>query len=614
MKTKRLMGGRVWLAAGWVILLASQAMAEKTVLRLRLSGPVMEAPDQAAGMLALFSKEEMRTLREWVGDIRRAAADRDISGLALIIEEPEINLAQVEELVQAIQAFKARGKPVYCYLDYADNVSYALAAAASHITIAENGELAIVGLHGEMMFFKGLLDKLGLEADMMQCGAYKGAAEPFTRTEPSPEVVENINWLLDGLYERWIGLIAEGRKLPVEEVKKLVDAAPLSAEQALKYKLVDEVSSFPTFKQMLHKEFGRDLKVVKRYEESSVPEVDTSNPFAFLSQLFGLLQEAASPEEKPAIGLIYIEGTIMVGPSDDSPLGGSSAGSSTIRSAFEQARQDDQIRAVVVRVDSPGGSALASDIIWEAATRCGLEKPVIVSMGAVAGSGGYYVSIPGDVIFADPSTITGSIGVVGGKLIWKQLMEGKLGITTAEFSRGRHAGLMSMNRKWNEAERAWMTDYLNRVYDQFKDRVKKSRGQRLKKDLQEIAGGRVYTGAQAVELGLVDRLGGLSDALDFAATRAGLGKDYEVRTLPKPSGFAAVLKLLKSFMGEEGEDEFEIEAQARLDEFTLLRAARPVLRELAPAQLKHMLQALRNLTILQREHVGCFMPLVPQVR
>jgi protease IV len=566
--------------------------------------------------MALFQEKETHTLHHWVTTIRQAGADHDIAGLILIVEQPEMKLAQVEELTRAIQAFKAKNKPVYCYMDEGNNVSYALAASASHITLAENSDLETVGLRAELMYYKGLMDKLGVEADMLHCGAYKSALEPFTRTEPSPEAAENINWLLDGLYDRWIGLIAEGRKLQVDEVKKLVDSAPLSAADALKAKLVDEVSSFPAFKQMIHKEFGKDVEVVKHYEEDTADAIDTQNPFAAFMQIFSTMAKGGEEEaDAPGIALIYVDGGIVVGKSDAGSFGGGdSAGSTTIRAALEQARTDENVRAVVLRVDSPGGSALASDIIWKAAERCGKEKPLFVTMGGVAGSGGYYVSLPADTIFAEASTITGSIGVVGGKIVLKGLLEGKLGLTTTQFLRGAHAGLMSSDRKWTDDERAWMTKYMNDVYEQFKGRVMTSRGDKLKKNLDDIAGGRVYTGQQALGLGLVDQLGGLSDALDFAAKKTGLGKDYKVYILPKPSGFAEFVAMLQKMTGEDKRDEFQIAMGARLTSDPILRSALPLLRELAPAQLAEALRALRDLVILQRERVGCFMPAVPQIR
>jgi protease-4 len=607
----------VWFAVvlSAALLAPTEARAEKSILRLVLDGPVLEKPDDSASLMTLFGEAEVRTLHALVKTIRQATGEPDIHGLALVIEEPQINLAQIEELTRALRAFQAKGKKVFCYMDSANNATYALAAAADHITLAETSELEIVGLHAELLFFRGLLDKIGVEADMLHCGAYKAALEPFTRTEPSPEFAENMNWLLDGIYERWLQLLATGRKLPVEEVKKLVDAAPLSSERALAAKLVDEVATYTAFKDRLHKEFGKDVEVLKKVEDVDQIELDTSNPFTLIPQIIEMFQSAAETDEEPAVGLIYIDGGITTGKSDDSPFGEKTAGSTSLRAAFEQARQDENIKAVVVRVDSPGGSALGSDIIWNAATRCAAEKPVVVSMGRVAGSGGYYVAIPGETIFAEASTITGSIGVVGGKLVWKGLFQDKLGITTTELDRGAHAALMSTNRKWSDAERTFMLDYVTGIYDQFKGRITKSRGPRIKKDLESIAGGRVYTGAQALELGLVDKLGGLTDALDYAAGKAGLGRDYEVRQVPKAKGLEQFLALLSKLSGEDdSEDEYEVGVTARVSADPLVRVLLPLLRNLAPVQLSEIVRGLQNLLVLDREHVGCFMPAVPRIR
>lgn len=605
---------RLWTGAAllaFALAMSADALAEKSILRLRLDGPVLESPGDGAGLLALLEGRRVNTLHEWVKMLQQGAADKHVAGLALIIETPEVNLAQVGELTQAVQAFRDKGKPVYAYLDYGDNLSYALAASADHITLAENSELGITGLHTELSYYKGLLDKIGVETQMLHCGAYKSAIEPYSRTEPSPEAAENMNWLLDGMFARWVELIADGRKLSVDEVKQLVDRAPLSAEQALAGKLIDEVSSFGAFKQRIYKQFGDDVEVLKKYEEQTATEIDPQDPFAFFQFLTQMFEHAAEPAE-PGVGLIFVEGAIMVGPSDDSPFG-TLAGSTTIRAALEEARADDSVRAVVLRIDSPGGSAIASDIIWQAASRCAAAKPLIVSMGRVAASGGYYVAMPAATIFADAGTLTGSIGVAGGKIVWSGLMEEKLGITTTEFSRGQHAGLFSLNRAWSPAERDWVTQYMEQTYAQFKGRVQSARGERLQKDIEELAGGRVYTGQQALELGLIDRLGSLSDALELAASKGGLSADYSVKVLPEPSGMGEVFALLGKLMGEDDSDEFEIQLAASLRHDSALRVAAPLARELAPAQLQDLLRGLYNLVILQREHVGCFAAPLPRV-
>ena len=594
------------LTVAAVLLLPQAALADNKVLRLRFDGPVLEAPDESAQLLALFGGSQAKTLRDWVQTIEKATDDEEVAGIAMIVERPQFGFAQLEEVSRALATFRETGKKVYCYMDFASNGTYALACAADHISLAEHSELAIIGLHAEASFYKGLLDKIGVEADLMHCGAYKSALEPFTRTEPSPEAAENINWLLDGIYERWIGMIAEGRGLSAEQVKALVDRAPLPVEDALEHKLIDKVGSFADFKKMIHKQFGKDVEVVKKLGDDSGFEIDFNNPFA-LFQMIGELMDTSSEPAKPGIGLIYIQGLITVGKQESSPFLGTVAGSTTIRAALEKARLDDNIKAVVIRVDSPGGSALASDIMWKAATRCAEEKLVVVSMGNVAGSGGYYVSIPGDTIFAEETTLTASIGVVGGKFIWSDLMENKLGITTTEFDRGNHAGLVSMNRPWNDDERAWITEYMNSVYEQFKDRIKQSRGDRIKGDLEDIAGGRVYTGQQALQRGLVDQIGGLSDAIEYTTKKIGLD-EYEVYILPEAKNPLEVI--FAALTGEEAEDEWEISLRPRVTMMSnpLLQAASPLLHNLAPQQLRNIARSLQNLVTLNKEHVGCFMP------
>jgi protease-4 len=610
---------RALLLTGLLLMLPPAALASRKVVRIVLDSPVLEAPPADAELAALFG-EKPKTLRSLVETIRKAGEDANVAGLALVIDEPQVALAQVEELTRALRAFRAKGKKVYCYMDYAGNAGYALAAAgADHITIAETSTLWINGIHAEVSFYKGMLDKIGVQAQMLQCGAYKAAAEPFSRTEPSPEFTENINWLLDGIYERWVELIAQGRKLDPAQVRAAIDAAPLEAEPAREHGLVDAVSSFPEFRRMLHREFGEDVEIVKDLDKEKF-KLDMSSPFAIFELFQKVMAEAQEKTTRAAVGLVYVEGGITTGKSEQDFFGGGgTAGSTTVRAALEKALRDENVKAVVMRVNSPGGSALGSDIIWEAATRLAREKPLVVSMGAVAGSGGYYVSIPGETIFAEATTITASIGVVGGKLIWKDLWEDKIGITTTEFERGRNAALFSMNRPWSEQERQWMLTWMNNTYEQFKGRIRSSRGERIKGDLEQMAGGRVFTGRQALERGLVDRIGGLQDAIEYAAGKAGLSK-YDVVLVPKPKD---LMQKLAELFGQEQEDEYELAppAAARamlhatpLSQDPLLRAALPLIRQLAPRQVRQLVAVLRNASIVNREHVGMFMPIELEIR
>src|SRR5262249_671251 len=246
------------------------------------------------------------------------------------------------------------------YLDSGSNQTYALASNADYITLTKYSELMLPGIHAEASFYKGLFDKIGVEADMLHCGAYKSALEPFVRTEPSKEAAENINWLLDGIFERWVAFIAENRKLSPEQVKAAVDIGMISADKALELKLVDAVGEYADFRQQIQKEYGKDVKVLKDYGKKKmdldIEPGDFMGAFQKISELFSPKEES----KKTGIGLIYIDGPITMGKAEEGFGGGGNAGSTTIRAAIDKAAEDDHIKAVVLRVDSPGGSATAS--------------------------------------------------------------------------------------------------------------------------------------------------------------------------------------------------------------------------------------------------------------
>jgi protease-4 len=377
---------------------------------------------------------------------------------------------------------------------------------------------------------------------------------------------------------------------------------------------VDDVSSFGAFRQRMEKEFGPNVKVLKKYEDQAEPEIDFNNPFAMFQMFTKMMEGVPATPSNPGIGLVFAEGPIIVGTSDDDPFSGATVGSTTVRAALHDALEAEHVRAVVLRIDSPGGSSIASDIIWKAAAQVAEKKPLIVSMGGVAASGGYYIAVPADTIYAEAGTITGSIGVLGGKFVWKELMEEKLGITTTVFARGDNATLMSPNEHWTPDEEKEVQALLDKIYGQFKGRVQDGRGRKLTKELEELAGGRVYTGTQALELGLVDEIGGLEDALATAAKRADLDADCDVYVFPKPSELAALMDILSAMSGGDDRDEFEIGVRTALLRDPLLRAALPLMKELAPSTTNGLKRVLRDMWILNRERAGCMLPLAIEVR
>jgi protease-4 len=324
--------------------------------------------------------------------------------------------------------------------------------------------------------------------------------------------------------------------------------------------------------------------------------------------------------QKDAIAVIYVEGVILPGHSQPTLFGQTSAAfSGDIRKALEVAAKDDTVKAVVMRVDSPGGSAEASEVILNASRQIQGSKPLIVSMGDVAGSGGYYISCAADAIFADEVTITASIGVVGGKLVTTGMWD-KLGVNWVGYKRGANSDLFNSSRRFDDSQREVLADYMEAVYEVFKGHVTTGRGDRLAKPIDQMAGGRVYTGKQALELGLVDHIGGLKEAIDYAASEASI-EDYEVRIIPRPKDFLTML--MEDFSGEgEGPTDISMRNTAALtagkpalgwglprgDLIGGLRPTLDLLRKTEPQRAQALYQALQRIDLISREGVIMMMP------
>jgi protease-4 len=486
---------------------------------------------------------------------------------------------------------------------------YTLLAGASRISVVPTGDLWIMGIAGEAPYARGLLDLLGVKPEFLTCGAYKSAAEIFMRTGPSPEAEKMQNWLFDSIYDTLVGLIAKGRNIKPEKVKELIDAGPYQAEEAKKAGLIDAVEYRQAFEAMLKAKYGKDIVYDKKYGQKKQPKVDLSSPFAAFKIMGELLgQGKKKPTGKPSIAIVYVDGPIVVGGGQPSPFSGKAAQSTEIRKALDEAARDDNIKAVVLRVDSPGGSAVASEIILDATKRVKAKKPFVVSMGDVAGSGGYYVACGADTIFADESTITGSIGVVSGKFMTND-MWAKVGITFKPYQRGKNAAMLSSGKMFSDEERKKMQGWMDKIYDVFKGHVTAIRGPRLKKPIDDLAGGRVYTGRQALELGLVDKIGTLRDAIDHVAVQAKI-EDYDVRVVPEPKNILE--RLLEASEGAQ-DDKPGLDAAGPRPltvgrPTSLVQMALPHLQHMDPERVRLVVRALERLQLMQQEGVILMMP------
>ena len=501
------------------------------VARMVIRGEIPER----AGSPGLFG--DLRpNLRQLVSRLDQAAQDDDIKSVVLRPQSPMIGRGKLAELRAAIGRVQAAGKKVYAQLEMATARDYLLASACDEIVMPESGVLMVTGLHAEVAFFKDTLEYLGIEADMMQVGSYKGAAEPFTRDSMSDEYRSQYEALIDDLYHHLIETIASDRGLQVDHVRRLIDQGLFTAADAKTSGLIDHVIYDGEFRERLRTEATVDRLVMVDDYGTHKNELDLSGPFAFMNlmQLFTGSTEKATGNRKK-IAIVYAAGPIIGGESKSGILGEQSVGSDTIVKAIRTAEKDEQVVATVLRVDSPGGSAIASDQIWRAIVDA--EKPVVASMGDVAASGGYYISMGCDKILAEPETITGSIGVVGGKLALDGLY-GKIGMNVETISRGKNSGMFSSLAKFTDSERGAWTKMMTETYLQFVTKAALGRDMTVDK-MESLAGGRLWTGRQAQKNGLVDQLGSLDDAVRTAKKLAGLdeGEKTDLLILPKPKSF-----------------------------------------------------------------------------
>ncbi|MEZ4473917.1 MAG: signal peptide peptidase SppA [bacterium] len=453
--------------------------------------------------------------------LRKLGRLDDVAGVLLSLATDELGWAQATELRQAILDLRAAGKRVYVWLPVGDTRTYAIATAADAIYTAPSGGVLLTGIRAELTYLGKLLENLGITAEFVAIGAFKSAPETFTEGGPSDASRRVEDALLDDLYAHVVRAIAEGRKLPDADVRALIDRGPYTAREAKEAGLVDGVIHYDEFERVVREDFGVPMGFTDadRLLQGSDPR-------------WGI---------QPAIGVLYAVGTITDGRSTQSPFGGTgSTGAETFVRATRAMREDGAVKAVVLRIDSPGGSVTAADAMWRELSRLAEEKPLIVSMGDVAASGGYYIAAPAREILALPETVTGSIGIFTGKFDLSEGL-GRLGIHREVFTRGRNAAILSSARRWTEAERDQVERSMRVLYDLFISRVAEGRKSLSIAEIEPLAGGRVWTGAQARACGLVDRPAGFLAAVDLAAREAGLAEgDYRLQVQRPEGGFGGL--------------------------------------------------------------------------
>jgi len=465
---------------------------------LELAGSIVELKT-----FSLLGGSSGTQLRDITNRLDKLADNEKVIGLVVRAGELSTDLAVAEELRGALARFKTaykRKRTLVCHTEGLTNASYYVFSVCDRIALAPTGQITISGTAAMPLHLKGLLDKLGVRADFLHVGAFKGAAEPLTRDKPSDAMLKTLGAILDQSFATLVAGVASGRRLPADTVKKLIDTAVFQDKDAVTAKLVDSIQVFESFrdKSVAGIPWAR-VKLVKDGPKG-------------IAALWEMLRP--SPKARvsgPHVGVIYAVGGVEDGHGGGGVRGNSVIASRPISAAVRAMARDDDVKAIVIRISSGGGSALASEIIWNAVAEAKKKKPVVVSMGGVAASGGYYIAAAATKIFASANTLTGSIGVVGGKLAIGGAAA-KLGVKAFPLKRGKRALLFSAFDAWTDDERKTVQAMMEGVYKIFVTRVAAGRGKAYD-DIHKIAQGRVWTGAAALKNGLVDQLGGLDAAI-----------------------------------------------------------------------------------------------------
>lgn len=482
-----------------------------------------------------------QTLRDMLERFDKLAKDDEVGAVLLNLQGIALSLPDVEELCSGLVQLKEADKKVFAFVNSGDPMSYLVACQADEIALAPTGSLVIPGLGRVFPYMRGMYQMQGIEFDVITAGAYKYPGF-VNRREPDKYFLKEFGDLMDCMFESYVGIIADGRGMDRAKVKKNIDIALFDAEEAKNRDLVDVLAYYDDYSDRLIK---RHKFEKARDDKSALSRITSLNDLMNIWQKQVREAQESYKAVGPKIAILNARGPII-----DMDLGASLASSLIMRDqlvkTIEEIRKNKTIRAVVLRIDSPGGSGYASDVIWKKLRELDEEKPVIASMGTVAASGGYYIACPTRMIFAEPTTITGSIGVIT-MIANSASAINRADINLAEMKRGERSLFGSSHRGMKPEDRAFLQQYILDFYEVFLDRV--AAGRKMPKDqIRKLAGGRIYTGRQALEIGLVDRLGNLNDAVDAVRDMADIPPSAEIKLVhyPRP---ASIGELIESLSG-----------------------------------------------------------------
>lgn len=499
-------------------------VAEGSTLVVKLQGEIPERPGVELPFAGLETSSAQTMLETWSA-LRRASTDPKIKALVVMPRRMAVGWAKVRELRDSIGAFKKSGKPVYAWLETPTTREYYLATVADRIYVAHEDFLDVKGLRAEMMFFRKTLDKIGVQVEIEHIGKYKDAGDMFSRSSMTPETREVMDSVLDNIYNDILATVAGGRKEPVEEIRAAIDSGPLLAPEAAKRGLVDGTLYEDQMFDELKKKLGQaELKKISAKD---------------------YVRAAPSSDRGARVAMVVGQGAIYRGEGQD--LSDDGIYSDSFIRLLRQAANDVSIKAAIVRIDSPGGDAIASDDILREMKLLSQKKPTVISMSDVAASGGYYMAMTGDPIVAYPNTFTGSIGVIYGKPNLRGLYD-KLGVTKEILKRGQNADIDSDYQPLSDSARKKLRESMESIYSGFVSRVATARKKKYE-EIDQLAQGRVWLGSQAKERKLVDDLGGLDRAVELVKVKARIPASERVRLVPFPARKSFFEALMKSSAG-----------------------------------------------------------------
>jgi protease-4 len=519
--------------AGAVVGSRAEAAAD-TVALLEIDGALHEQPSPLAW---LSGSEGHVTLSDVVGAIRKVTKGDMYAGLVIRLKDAELTTTQTQEIGSALREARKAGKKVHVFSESFGTPDLLLASYADEVLGMKGGPVMMMGMHAEEMFLADTLAWAGLKAEFVQVGDYKGANEMMVNTKPSKAWDQNINQLMDSLYGNLRGTLKSNRKMDDAKLDAAMGSLWLAdTDDAVRAGLVDGPLDYPELLAHLDKAYGREMNIDDEILGGEAVSMDMGNPFALLSKLS---QKPDTTPKSPTIAVLHIDGAIVDG---DSTSGGfmggeGTVGSRTIRRMIEDLIEEDLIKGVVVRINSPGGSATASEVIYQGLKKLSGHKPVWVSVGSMAASGGYYSAVGGQKIYVNPSSIVGSIGVVGGRISMDGLYK-MLKVNVVDRSRGPRAEMFRSTSPWTAEEIATIKSKMTETYEQFTDRVAAGRPGI---DLSKTAEGRLFTGDRAIELKMADKIGGLDEAIRDLAIEVGV-EDPDVMHFPGPKSIPEMIE------------------------------------------------------------------------